>query len=200
MKRSSKTIDDITRFLFIGTSLDELQPSDLIIVLGNDFIDGTIKEVYQLYTSGIIEKNAVIVLSGASGALDDDKDLECNRLFDCAVNKYNMDPKMFIKESQAKNACQNFKYTKEIVDNLGGWERFESVLCIGKAFLLRRASMYAAKFGYPSNKMQYYGTVDRDGRNIGPDSWWKSQDAIDRVMAEIERIGKYYATGDLSIF
>ena len=51
--------------------------------------------------------------------------------------------------------------------------------------------MYAAKFGYPFEKMQYYGTVDTEGKNIGPDTWWQSEDARKRVMAEIERIGKY---------
>ena len=79
-------------------------------------------------------------------------------------------------------------------------DKFSSILCIGKAFLMRRASMYAAKLEYPREKMQYYGTVDTHGKNIGADSWWKSEDAINRVMAEIERIVKYYAGGDLSIF
>ena len=60
--------------------------------------------------------------------------------------------------------------------------------------------MYVSKLGYPAEKMQYYGTVDREGKNIGADIWWKSDEAIERVMAEVERIGKYYAKGDLSIF
>lgn len=65
---------------------------------------------------------------------------------------------------------------------------------------MRRASMYAAKLDYPTNRMQYFGTVDVEGRNIGKDSWWKSQPAIDRVLAEIRRIGEYGINGDLSIY
>lgn len=106
---------------------------------------------------------------------------------------------LFIKERQATNAYQNFLYSKQIIMDLGGFERFPSILCIGKAFLLRRASMYAAKLGYPADKMQYYGTVDHEGRNIGKDTWWKSDTAIERVLAEIKRIGEYGLKGDLSI-
>jgi len=60
--------------------------------------------------------------------------------------------------------------------------------------------MYASKLGYPMENMQYYGVADREGRNIAKDSWWKSEVAIERVMAEVERIGKYYATGNMSIW
>lgn len=200
MKVVSKTIMDITQFLFIGKTKEELVPSDLVLVLGNDYIDGTIAEVYDLCKIGKITSNAKIILSGATGALDADKDLECERLYRCAVEKYGMQKGRFIKESAAKNACQNFEFSKCIIEDLGGWNKFNRILCIGKAFLLRRASMYAAKFGYPEEKMQYYGTVDTEGRNIGPETWWQSDEAIIRVMAEIERIGKYYSTGDLSIF
>ncbi len=96
---------------------------------------------------------------------------------------------LFIKELNAKNAYQNFEFSKSIIGDLGGWNCFERILCVCKAFLLRRASMYAAKFGYSADKMQYYGTVDRSGKNIGPDTWWQNNDAVKRVMAEIERIG-----------
>ncbi len=84
-----------------------------------------------------------------------------------------------------------------------GLHRFEEsgrFLCIGKDFLLRRASMYAAKCGYPVDKVQYYGIVDTEGKNIGKATWWENQEAVRRVMAEIRRIGEYGEKGDLSIF
>ena len=111
-----------------------------------------------------------------------------------------MPPELFIKERQATNAYQNFLYSKQIIQELGGFGRFTKILCIGKAFLLRRASMYATKLEYPSAKMQYFGTVDSVGRNIGKNTWWKSDAAIERVLAEIKRIGEYGLQGDLSIF
>ena len=60
--------------------------------------------------------------------------------------------------------------------------------------------MYAAKLEYPVERMQYFGTVDSEGRNIGKDTWWKSKAAVERVLSEIRRIGEYGLKGDLSIF
>lgn len=60
--------------------------------------------------------------------------------------------------------------------------------------------MYAAKLGYPAEKLQYFGVADQEGRNIAKDAWWESEVSVKRVMAEVERIGKYYATGNMSIW
>lgn len=196
----SETIKAITDFLFIGANEDDLNPSDLVLVLGNDYIDGTIDVINRLYQKGTIKRDAKIILSGATGSLNAGKALECDRLYECAVEKFQMPPELFIKESQATNAFLNFQYSRDIINSLGGFEMFRSVLCIGKAFLMRRASMYAAKLAYPSDKMQYFGTVDVAGRNIGPDCWWENQISIERVLAEIKRIGEYGISGDLSIF
>ena len=196
----STTIAAITQFLFIGSEKKDLKPSDLVIVLGNEFIDGTVCELNDMVLKGIIREDATIILSGATGSLNAGEDLECNRLFECATKKYHMPAHLFAKECKATNAYLNFLNSKELLQKRGGFEKYSSILCIGKAFLLRRASMYASKLGYPIEKMQYYVTVDREGKNIGADSWWKSDEAINRVMAEVERIGRYYAKGDLGIF
>ena len=66
----SKTIQAITEFLFIEQSVEELKPSDLVLVLGNDFIDGTAKEICGLHQAGIIAPHAKIILSGATGTLN----------------------------------------------------------------------------------------------------------------------------------
>ena len=199
-KYPSETISVITELLFAGQPKENIKQSDLVLVLGNDYINGTIEIVHDFYVSGIIISNAKIILSGATGMLNAGKDLECNRLYDCAVEEFGMNKNLFIKESQATNAYLNFFYSKTIIEELGGFENFNNILVIGKAFLIRRAKMYASKLGYPANKMQYYGTVDKEGRNIAPECWWESDDSIQRVMAEVERIGKYAQSGDLSIF
>lgn len=196
----SKTIQAITEFLFIEQSVEDLRPSDLVLVLGNDFIDGTAKGICDLYHAGNITSDAKIILSGATGTLNAGKQPECDRLYASVTGKYHMPPSLFIKENRATNAYQNFFYSKETIMELGGFDSFRHILCVGKAFLLRRASMYAAKLEYPMDKMQYFGTVDSEGRNIGKTTWWKSNAAVERVLAEIERIGKYGLKGDLSIF
>lgn len=196
----SMSIKAITEFLFTGIEEKDIRPSDLVIVLGNDMIRETIDTLSSLVERKRIEERAVIILTGATGSLNAGKDLECNRLYDCAVNEYGLTPELFVKEPKAVNTYQNFLYSKQIIDQKGGFESYQNILCIGKAFLLRRASMYAAKVGYPEEKMQYYGTVDTTGKNIGKYTWWEREDSIKRVLAEIRRIGEYGEKGDLSIF
>lgn len=196
----TETIRAITEFLFIGTEECDLNPSDLVLVLGNDYIDGTMEAVCRLYQSGKILPDATIILSGATGSLDAGKAPECDRLFTSGVENFFMPPEIFLKENRATNAKENFLYSKELIETIGGFGAFKHILCIGKAFLLRRASMYAANFQYPADKLQYWGTVDAEGRNIGKYTWWKNKPAIERVLAEIRRIGEYALSGDLSIY
>lgn len=192
-------VEAITNFLFIGEEDNKLHKSDLVIVLGNDCVEATMAHVFRLYRDGVITDSTKIILSGATGILDAEKDLECNRMYDMAVNVFNMNSTMFMKEPDAKNTYENFVNSKAIVEQLGGFNVFKKILCIGNAFLLRRASMYATKLGYPLEKLQYSGVVDTEGRSIAPDTWWKNPDSEMRVMEEIERIGKYYRLGYLSI-
>lgn len=200
MNYPSGTIKAITELLFIGKEKQELRPSDLVIVLGNEFIDGTIKELQGLYASGIVLTNAKVILTGATGLLNAGSELECKRLYECAVVQYRMPAELFVLEERATNAYENLVFSKEIIKGIGGFSAFNRILFIGKAFMLRRVAMYAARLEYPKEKLQYFGTVDKEGRNIGPDCWWESTAATDRVMAELERIGKYYKDGNLSIY
>ena len=196
----SPTIRAITEFLFIGQGASELKQSNLVIVLGNHIIDIMMSEVASLYQNGKIAENATIILSGANGDFTKGQALECDQMYQCATEKYKMPKELFIKEEKATNAYLNIVYAKDIVEQKGGFGAFGKILLIGNSFLLRRASMYAAKLGYPMERLQYFGVHDREGRNISPDGWWKSEVSVNRVMAEIERIGKYYASGNMSIW
>lgn len=75
-----------------------------------------------------------------------------------------------------------------------------TILFIAKSFMLRRTKMIASKLDFPMDKIKYYGLVDKEGRNISKDNWWKSEESRNRVMAEIERIGNYTNKGEISIF
>ncbi len=196
----STTINAISDFLFIGSDEEMLEPSDLVIVLGNDYIEQSVEVVSRLYNKGVIKKDAKMILTGATGSLNAGGAKECDQLYECATGKYHIPAELFIKEEQATNACQNFEYSKTIIQNIGGFGQYKKILCIGKDFLMRRASMYAAKFEYPAEKMQYYGIVDKQGLNIGKMTWWETEEAKKRVLAELERIGKYGLSGDLSIY
>ena len=200
MTYPSQNIKAITDFIFLGEPAERLQPSDLVIVLGNHIIDIMMGEVADLYHAGKITKDATIILTGANGDMTANQVLECDQMYEAAVNKYGMPAELFVKEPKATNAYLNMVYAKEIIDAKGGLDAFGNILVVGNSFLLRRISLYAAKLGFPAERMQYFGVWDKAGRNIGPDSWWKSEVAVNRVMAEVERIGKYYADGVMSVF
>lgn len=199
-KYPSPTIRAITEFLFIGQDEATLEPSDLVIVLGNHIMDIMMGEVAKLYENGKISKRATMILSGANGDFTEGQEPECDQMYRFAVEKYAMPEELFLKENRATNAYLNMVYSKELIEEKGGFETFDRILLVGNSFLLRRASMYAAKLGYPMERVQYFGVHDKEGRNISPDGWWKSEVSVQRVMAEIERIGKYYASGNMSIW
>lgn len=200
MTYPSPNIKAITDFIFIGEPAEALHPSDLVIVLGNHIIDIMMAEVATLYRQCKITKNATIILTGANGDMTANQPPECDQMYEAAVHKYGMPQELFVKEPKATNAYLNMVYSKELIEEKGGFKAFHHILCVGNSFLLRRISLYAAKLGFPADRMQYFGVWDKEGRNIGPDSWWKSEVAVNRVMAEVERIGKYYGDGNMSIF
>ena len=200
MNYPSPNIKAITDFIFIGEPAENLVPGDLVIVLGNHIIDIMMGEVAALYEQGKIIKNATIILTGANGDMTAEQAPECDQMYEAAVHRYGMPKELFVKEPLATNAYLNMVYAKEIIEEKGGFDAFGNILCVGNSFLLRRISLYAAKLGFPTDRLQYYGVWDKAGRNIGPDSWWKSEVAINRVMAEVERIGKYYQDGNMSVF
>ena len=196
--KPSETMNAITNFLFIGKELQELGQYDLVLVLGNDDIKGTVNEILTLYSNKIFTQNCRIILSGNVGSINHGKPPEAERLFSELISA-GMRKEMLFMEKRATNALENYRFSKDIIDSLGGFDAFSSILSIGKAFMMRRAKMSAVACSYPIGKMDFFGTVDRAGRNIGPDTWWETESACTRVMEEIGRISNYTIKGDISI-
>ncbi len=202
----NETIRAISEFLFLETPVSELGQCDLTIVMGNDFIDGTMMEVRKLLDTGVILPESKIILSGATGLLNAGKEKECVRMFRSGVEKYGLSTDRLVMEDRATNSYENLAFTKDLIENdmtafpdKRELSSFNRILIIAKSFMMRRTEMCARRLGYPIEKLVYFGTVDRAGRNIGKDSWWLSESATARVFAEIERIGKYAAGGDLAV-
>ena len=194
----SDAVEAITNLIFIETPLTSLMPSDLIIVFGSEFIEGTINELKRIMDKGLFIQTGRVVLSGATGSLNAGKESEAHRMFEEAI-RVGLNPDVIIVEDRATNALENIIFSKEKIDEIGGFDQFNSILFLGKAFMLRRAQMSAMAQHYPMNKIQYYGLVDKNGRNIAADSWWKQEESRIRVLQEVERIGKYSAKGDIEI-
>lgn len=199
MQKSSGTISAITDFLFIGKQEEDLSFYDLVILLGNDDIVGNVNTLKWLYDKRHFDSNSLIVLSGNVGSLNAAKSPEAHRMFELLKNSdFPMDN--VIVEDKATNTLENFKFSLPLIEKITPINNFSKILCVGRAFMGRRAIMAASACGYPIDNIDYYGTVDRNGRNIGPDSWWKSEPARIRVLEELKRISEYSLKGDISIY
>lgn len=198
MLKNSETIDAITKFLFIGKEEPDLKTYELVIFLGNDDIEGNASAIKLLLDTGHITTESTVILSGNVGLLNQGKEPEAIRLFNTVVD-IGVPKEIFVLEKQATNALENFKFSKPIAEQIKPLEEFNGILCIGRAFMSRRAKMCAAACGYPVESIDFYGTVDKKGKNIGPDSWWKNEAAIKRVLEELKRVAEYSLKGDISL-
>lgn len=198
MEKHSETIDAITEFLFIGKEESALKTYELVIFLGNDDIEGNASTIKLLFDTGHITSKSTVILSGNVGLLNQGKEPEALRLFD-AVVRLGVPKNIFILEKEATNTLENLKFSKSIAEGIKPIKEFSGILCVGRAFLTRRAKMCASACGYPADSIDFYGTVDKKGKNISSDSWWKNESAIKRVIEELKRIAEYSLKGDLSI-
>lgn len=197
--QTSETIHSITNFLFIGKQEQALKCYDLILVLGNEQIEDTADEISMLIRRNHIDSNAVIVFTGNVGSLNKGSAPEALRLNEAIQKRGVITSQRIIIEDKATNSLENFKFSKPLIENEKDIVNYNRILCICKAFLTRRAKMCAAACDYPVEKIDFYGTVDTAGKNIGPDTWFQSDVAIKRVMEEIKRIAEYTLKGDLSL-
>lgn len=196
---SSETVLAITNFLFIGKPEQKLKRYDLILVLGNEQIEDTADEISMLIKKNHIDNNATIVFTGNVGSLNKGSAPEALRLNEAVKSRSVITSQRIVIEDKATNSLENFKFSKPLIEEKKNIEGFNRILCICKAFLTRRAKMCAAACGYPVEKIDFYGTVDTAGKNIGADTWFQSDAAIKRVMEEIKRIAEYTLKGDLSL-
>ena len=194
----SETIESITNFLFIGKEEKELSVYDLVIVMGNEQIEETIKDLCLLIEKNHISNNAKIIFTGNVGSLNKGQPPEAHRLKETALS-YGIPSQMILTEDKATNSLENFKFSKPIIEKNESVDSYNRILCICKSFLTRRAKMCAAACGYPLEQLDFFGTVDTKGKNIGPNTWYKNDIAIKRVMEEIKRIAEYTLKGDLSL-
>lgn len=191
--RYLSAIEAITQFLFIPNNMPD--KVDVCIVLGNDYVD-TMMDVAAIFNKGICDK---FILTGHSAKMD--KEPECDRFFQKGL-EFGIPAENMFLENRATNSYENLEFSKQIInEQLGGFDNCRKILFVAKAFVTRRVDMTAKKLYPDFIQAFYYPTVDNseNGKNIRADNWWKNEAATKRVMAEVERIGKYFLNGDLSI-
>lgn len=189
MKNDS--IDKIAEFLFVNKNFDELSKYDLVIVLGNNFYQENANLLKQLLISNKINNDTLIVLSGSKGLINSDIEKTEAELIYEKVKELKININCVV-EPNATNIKENLLFSKTIVGSL---EKYNRILLIGKAFASRRILMCADSLGYPVDNLDIYGLEG----DIIKSSWYQNNDSKKRVLAELERIGKYAIQNDLKI-
>lgn len=192
----TENIKAITEFLFIEQDITELEKANIVLVLCNDNIGGIAQKIHELFCAHLIDQTTTIIISGATGSLNKDKEKESVRVKERLTSEYGYPSSLFILDEHATNIYENLYNCKKIIGNFNAGDR---LIIIGAAFALRRIKLCASALDYPLDNMQYIGTVDVHTKNIGKDCWWQNEEAKLRVYQELERIGKYLIKGDLDI-
>jgi hypothetical protein len=94
-----------------------------------------------------------------------------------------------LKENRATNTFENAIYSKEVVKE--NKIEIRRALLVCKAFHARRALLtYQTAF---NPLIEYKICPIIDNRDIRKDNWYLDQNKVNKVMSEVEKIGKYFA-------
>jgi uncharacterized SAM-binding protein YcdF (DUF218 family) len=177
-------LESITNFIFIS---DKLSKSDLIIVPGTSR-QSIIKKALEVYNKGLAR---YIITTG--GILNDkgisESEQQKQYLIDNGVPN-----NIILNESKSTNTKENAIYAKKELDI--NRIKYNKIILISKTYHARRILMTFTS-AFPNSDIKIASVVD--DRNITKDNWYKDKGKRDKVMEEVEKIGKYYLKGDLSI-
>lgn len=96
---------------------------------------------------------------------------------------------IILKEDRAQHTLENARYSLKVLENEG--IKFERVIIVCKACHSRRALMSYQEAFPKTTEFMVSPVVDR--YEITKDNWYLSESGIQRVMSEVQKIGKYFA-------
>ena len=184
----SKTIKDITNFIFVGKKIGELSHYDLLIINADYAEESVAKDLKLMFDKNIIDNNTLLIVCESHGNTErSSATILTNYLKEKGLtNKIITDDKYISNPEILKN-----------IDKLVDINQYDRILRIAKDFVARRWFMNASNYNFPIDKCDFYGVVD--GRNIGKENWYKSELGINQVMKEFINIGQQTIDGELSI-
>jgi len=179
-----RNIKDITNFIFIS---DTLSKSDVIISSGT-FRRGVIEKVLEVYNDGF----APYIIT--TGGVKNDKGVtesESQRKF--LIDNGVPESRIF-SENRFTNTRENAVFAKEVLDRND--IKYKDIILVSKTYHARRILMtFLANFG--DSNIRISSVVD--DREITKDNWYLDSEKVRRVLGEVEKIGKYFLKGDLSL-
>ena len=181
----TKTIEDITNFIFIGKPIEELSHYDLLIINADWVEEQLSKDIRIMKEKSIIDDNTIFII--CEGHKPDNGRSSANILINY-LKKENINNKIIISNKYISNP--------EILKNIDK-HSYNRILRIAKDFVARRWFMNASNYNFPIDKCDFYGVVDN--RNISKKDWYKSETGINQVMKEFINIGDQTINKELSI-
>ena len=185
----TKTIEDITNFIFIGKPIEELSHYDLLIINADWVEEQLSKDIRIMKEKSIIDYNTIFII--CEGHKPDNGRSSANILINY-LKKENINNKIIISNKYISNP----EILKNI-DKLVDINSYNRILRIAKDFVARRWFMNASNYNFPIDKCDFYGVVDN--RNISKKDWYKSETGINQVMKEFINIGDQTINKELSI-
>lgn len=174
----SNPFDCITQFIFVETTI---KPADVILIPGasQPQLMEKAAELYRL-------KMAPYILP-SGGATPNVKTTEWEFLRDIGLS-LGVPESAILKEDQAMNTFDNARNSWRVLQK--ECISVRKVILVCKSVHARRA-LLTYQTVFPRNTAFHVAPViDRTG--ISRDNWFLEEDSIERVMTEVEKIGKYF--------
>ena len=183
------TIEDITNFIFVGKTIDELAHYDLLIINADWAEEQLAKDLRIMLDRNIIDKDTLFLICDSH---EPSYGRSTAKILIDYLKKENINNKIIIDDKYISNP----ELLKNI-DKLINVDDYTRILRIAKDFVARRWYMNARQHNFPIDKCDFYGVYDN--RNISKKDWYKSETAIKQVMKEFINIGNLTIDGELSI-
>lgn len=183
------TIEDITNFIFIGKSLEELSHYDLLIINADWAEEKLAKDMKLMLNRNVIDKDTLFIICESHGDINERSSASILIEY---LKKENINNKIIIDDKYISNP----EILKNI-DKLVNINDYTRILRIAKDFVARRWYMNAKRYNFPIDKCDFYGVVDN--RRISKKDWYKSELGIKQVMKEFINIGEQTINNELSI-
>jgi len=173
-------IDAITNFIFVN---DEISPCDIILVPGGSHPQ-LAERAADLYNQGMAE---YILFSGRANSNISNFPSEAEYLKSLAISN-GVPSDHVICEDKAAHTFENAEFSLATINQMG--IKAEKVILVCKAFHSRRV-LSTYQYVFPQNTVFLVASII-DKRGLGKHNWTSKQEYVDRVMSEVEKMGKYF--------
>ena len=170
--------DCITDFIFVES---KISPADVILIPGSNH-PPLMEEASTLYKEGMAP---FILPSGGYKAHVGSTEWVYLKSIGLA---FGIPEEVILKEDQAQHTLENARFSLEVLKSRG--IEFEKVIIVCKAIHSRRALM-SYQEAFP-NTTEFMVKQVLDRQELTKDNWYLSEFGIERVMCEVQKIGKYF--------